>query len=548
MSRPRSVSIPCPDCGGPVRKHGYRRGTTIRRYVCLNEGDNEECRRKFTDRTKDVKRTDANKKPIVTPTKAALDTDRNVFVFTWGQNSTPVHEGFWAALHGLCEHRDADLNVIQGRYLNRTGIVGRAQIEGGFNDLWWVDEIKDYLWNRRGDICEGVQILGDIKVRPTAVNPLVGLETITGKKSGILGHPKLAMKCVATPEGMPAKQLLTTGACTIANYTDSKAGQKGKHHHCIGATIVEVAPDGTFFMRQINALRDGSFIDLDTQYNTDGTHEPAGRALALSLADWHYPFTDPQVVEATFGIEDTKGSIVEVLKPEKLFWDDLIDFYGRNHHSINDPFLALGKAGGGLHDYNDMRSEIETAFYEVTHYTLVAEEAAGGPVTSILKADNHGEAFTRYIKERSWKTDPVNATFYLETALKMAQGVHETKIGIAYPDALAVWAREWCPDAVVLGRHDSYMVGDIECAFHGDIGPNGARGNITAFSKIGVKVIIGHTHTPGIENGAYQNGTSSYIPLAYTKGPSSWMHTHTVIYANGKRALLTIEGNRWHHE
>lgn len=548
MSRPRSVSIPCPDCGGPVRKHGYRRGTTIRRYVCLNEGDNEECNRKFTDRTKDVKRSDANKKPIVTPTKAALDTDRNVFVFTYGQNSTPVHEGFWAALHGLCEHRDADLNVIQGRYLNRTGIVGRAQIEGGFNDLWWCDEIKDYLWNRRADICEGIQILGDIKVRPTAVNPLVGLETITGKKSGILGHPKLSMKVIPTPEGTPAKQLLTTGACTIANYTDSKAGQKGKHHHTLGATIVEVAPDGTWWMRQINALSDGSFIDLDTQYNIDGTHEPAGRALALVLGDWHSGMTDPNVVQATFGIEDYKGSIVGVLKPKKLIWHDLIDFYGRNHHHSFDPFISLGLRDGGAHNWNDLRAEIEVACWEVANYTKVAAEAGGGPVISYLVADNHGEAFTRYMRERDWRKDPENAEFYLETALRMTKGTHMTKIGVQYPEAMAVWANELCPDAVVLTRHDDLMIADIDCAFHGDIGPNGSRGSIMAFSKIGVKVIIGHAHTPGIVHGAYQSGTSTYIPLNYTKGPSSWMQSHTAIYANGKRAIITIVGNRWHHE
>lgn len=527
-----------------MRLQGMRRGTTIRRYSCLNEGSDPECKRRFTDNTKDTKRKGLSEKPPVTPTKDALSTDTDVYIFTWSQNATEVHPGFWRALKGLRKHRKADLNVIQGRYRNPTGIKANET----FSDLWWCKEVIPYMWDKREDICPAIQILGDIKVRPTAVNPLVGLETITGKQSGILGHPKLSMKVIPTPEGMPPKQLLTTGACTVANYSDSKAGKKGDFHHTLGATIVEVAPDGNFWMRQINATRDGSFIDKATKYNIDGTHEPAGRALALCLADWHSGMTDPEVVDATFGTESYAGSMVELLRPEKITWDDLIDFYGRNHHHQFDPFKGIGKADGGVHDWNDLRAEIQTACWEVKHYTEIAAKAAGGPVTSYLKADNHGEAFTRYIREKNWKTDPENATFYLETALKMAQETTMTAIGVQYPEALAVWAREWCPDAVVLDRHSSLMIGEIECSYHGDIGPNGARGNIKAFAKIGVKTSIGHVHTPGIEDGAYQHGTSTRIPLGYTKGPSSWMHTHMVIYANGKRALYTIVGGKFHHE
>jgi len=547
MARPRSVKIPCPDCGGPVRLQGVRKGTTIKRYWCLGEGGDPDCNRRFTDNTKKSKRKDVRKAPPVTPTKGALSTDTDVYIFTWAQNATPVHKGFWRALNGLREHRNADLNVIKGRYLNRTGVI-IANVEGGFNDLWWCEEVKPHMWDKRANICPSIQILGDIKVRPTAVNPLVGLETITGKQSGILGHPKLSMRVIPTPEGLPPKQLLTTGACTVANYTDSAAGAKGAFHHTLGATIVEVAPDGTFFMRQINATEDGSFIDKATQYNVDGTHQPAGRALALTLGDWHSGMTNPEVIAATFGIEDYAGTMVELLKPEKITWDDLIDFYGRNHHHQFDPFKAIGKTDGGAHNWNDLRSEIETACWEVQHYTKVAAKAAGGPVVSYIKADNHGEAFTRYIREKNWKTDPENAEFYLRTALKMTQGTEMSKIGVTYPEALAVWASVWCPNAITLTRHSSLMIADIECAYHGDIGPNGARGNIRSFSKIGVKVSIGHTHTPGIENGAYQHGTSTYIPLGYTKGPSSWLNTHMVIYSNGKRALYTIVNGRFHHE
>ncbi len=39
-----------------MRSAGTRLGTAVRRYVCLNEGDDPDCGRRFTDNTKVVKR------------------------------------------------------------------------------------------------------------------------------------------------------------------------------------------------------------------------------------------------------------------------------------------------------------------------------------------------------------------------------------------------------------------------------------------------------------------------------------------------------------
>jgi len=551
MSRPRSCTdVQCPDCGGPVRKNGRRKGTDIARYNCVNEGDDADCNRRFTDNTMFLSRKDKKKVAQPPVTKDALSTETDVFIFTWAQNDTKVMKGFWKALNALREYRDADLNVILGRYRNPTAIRALQTRE----TAKWAKAVRPYQWNKRANVCKGLQVLGDINVRPTAVTPLTGFESITGSvNSAILGHPKLCMEVVPVPQGIRPKTLLTTGACTVANYSDSKAGKKGEFHHTYGATIVEVAKDGSYFMRSINATKDGSFIDMDMQFNTDGTVEPAGRALAISLGDWHSGFTDPNVISATFGAvmgsENVNkiryDSMVAVLKPKVILWDDLIDFYGRNHHHLLDPFIAAGKAGDKKWD--DLRAEVKGACEEVNYYTELAEVAIGEEVTSVLKADNHGDAFTRYIRERNWKTDPPNSAFYLETASRMMNSTHMTKIGVQYKQALAVWQEEWCPNAVILDRRSTYMVGDIECAYHGDIGPNGSRGNLKAFAKIGVKVIINHSHTPGIFNGAYQGGTSTYTVLDYTKGASSWQNAHTVVYANGKRAIYVIIGDQWRH-
>jgi hypothetical protein len=71
------------------------------------------------------------------------------------------------------------------------------------------------------------------------------------------------------------------------------------------------------------------------------------------------------------------------------------------------------------------------------------------------------------------------------------------------------------------------------------------RGSINNLRRISNKSIIGHSHTPGIEEGCYQVGTSTYLRLEYNKGASSWLNAHSVLNADGKRQMLVIVEGRW---
>ena len=71
------------------------------------------------------------------------------------------------------------------------------------------------------------------------------------------------------------------------------------------------------------------------------------------------------------------------------------------------------------------------------------------------------------------------------------------------------------------------------------------RGTRLNRRRIGAKTIIGHSHSPGIEEGCYQAGTSTNLRLEYNLGPSSWLNAHVVLYGNGKRAILPIIDGLW---
>jgi hypothetical protein len=89
--------------------------------------------------------------------------------------------------------------------------------------------------------------MSDVKIQPTATNPMSGLQGMSGINSCIFGSPKVQMEMIPVLEGNKPKMMVTTGAVTIMNYTDSKSGKKGEFHHTLGFVVVEISDKETFF-------------------------------------------------------------------------------------------------------------------------------------------------------------------------------------------------------------------------------------------------------------------------------------------------------------
>ena len=161
--------------------------------------------------------------------------------------------------------------------------------------------------------------------------------------------------------------------------------------------------------------------------------------------------------------------------------------------------------------------------------------------------DNYDDFFARWIIDTDWRRDPDNAAFYLETAKMMVDSTKMTKHGTSYTDPFIYWVNKLKGSSPIrcLARDESFNLSGIELSMHGDQGPNGSRGSRENLRRVGVKSIIGHSHSPGIEEGCYQSGTSTPLKLEYNSGPSSWLQCHVVLYANGKRSLLPIIDGEW---
>lgn len=440
------------------------------------------------------------------------------YVITYAQNATPVHTKFLESLLVYCKENQAELIVIPGRYKNPTSIWS----ENNKNDEWWDDKLTPYLISKRIHLREDLVIYGDISIQPTAVRPLIGMEVFTGKSSAIFGHPKLQLLTVAT-NSRRSKLMTTTGSCTILNYTGSKAGQKAAEHHVFGATIVELSKTG-FHIRQINAnSEDGSFIDLNWAY-TDTERLPAPPAEALILGDVHAENVEEKALEASF-------EMINELQCRKAIYHDLLDFDVRNHHSIND-FCDRYERIAPHHKASDIIEEELATTIEILESTPSCAEP-------IVIQSNHDEAFDRWLDTANPKMDPVNSLlFHKMWSAKIEEfnqtGQWSTAFNLYY--RLAGYSR-----AQFIDREENYSIMDIVCGYHGDKGINGTKGTPNSYAKLGVKTVVGHSHTPSIVDGCYTVGVIGKLDQGYNTLPSSWAHANCVIYANGKRSLIFIQ-------
>jgi hypothetical protein len=475
-------------------------------------------------------------------------TEKKRFVITSAQNATPVHEKFLQALKVYCEHNDAELMVIPYRYRNPTSIWTAADKD----QEWWHKSLKPYLVDKQVQLNENIRVLGHIKIVPTAVHPLSGFDSYTGEASGIFGHPSIELKTVPTPAKALPKLLTTTGSVTIPNFTDTKLGHKGEFNFSLAACVVEIEGD-CFYQRHIHGDDEtGEFYDLTDLYTANGVE--SGHAIeALIAGDIHAEFHDPDVERATYTDEH---SIMNDLKPKYWVAHDLEDFYRRNHHHRGNDILKFAKHHFGRNNVED-GLQVSADFID--------KHSRKGMQNIIVKS-NHDEALDRWLRDCDPKNDPENAIFYHYMKYHQYKNVRKTDTGFDTIDPFEFWCRN--PESreglrnldntTFLNRDDHFSIKDIEISYHGDVGPNGGRGSIKSLSKIGPKLIIGHSHcltdnhSVLVLNKGWQNikdVEEGDFVLSYNKEDyNEYVRVEKNYHFKHTGKLLTIGNSRWKQE
>ncbi|MCY1708376.1 hypothetical protein [Pannonibacter sp. SL95] len=492
-----------------------------------------------TAREKGVK--DADDRPLAGGTIAAPDERRRSltgkrFVFTAAQNNTYLHRGFWSALQHFCGDTGAELIVSRFTYnkhgWKQHGGISKKDADGG-SGLWYDPLIDPYVLDEQVKVCEGLVFCGELDILPTAAMPLNTLQNYTGPNSAVVPHAKVHMSSLATMKHDPARFMYTTGACTLRNYIERKAGQVATFHHVFGALYVEIDEDGDWFTRQLIADDNGFFYDLTTLYGPDGVYRDHGAGQPfVTLGDIHIEHMDPVLLQGAL-------SMLDALNPSRVFLHDLIDFKSRNHHNIKDPYFIAGNATANKRVEHDLISAVLflgalSKKYPTTHLHVIES--------------NHDQALERWLKDPAGQMDGINARFWHECNAVIHRAIED---GAEYHifeyviRDLADKTNVQIPNVEFVHEDSSLVLRDIEHAIHGHRGPNGARGNPKAFRQLGRKANTDHTHTAGIIDGVWTGGLLAKHDLGYNKGPSSWSCSHIITQPNGKRQMITQRGKKW---
>jgi hypothetical protein len=399
--------------------------------------------------------------------------------------------------------------------------------------LWYDERILPYVVDEQVRLADGLLFCAELDILPTAVWPLTGLDNYTGPNSGVIPHAKMQLQSYATLNTKRPKMLYTTGAVTMRNYIQRRAGQIADYNHVYGALWVEIADDGTWFVRQLNSDEHGIIYDLDTVYGPtwDRPANEFGRPL-INLGDIHIEKNDPVQYDGIL-------SIITRLNPEKVFIHDLLDMQSRNHHNLKDTHFLVEQ--GTRKVQQDVR---QAASF------LLAMLNAFRTTTFIVVRSNHDQALLKWVKQGSGFIDPPNIRYWHELNLaaltaiekRMPFDLFSYALFIAEPDLRAHFNTG---RLVLLQEDQSYLDRGIEFGMHGHLGPNGSRPSPKSFRQLGRRANTGHTHSASIYDGVWTAGVSGKLNMGYNKGPSSWSCSHIITYANGKRSMLTQIGDKW---
>ncbi|TCP43922.1 hypothetical protein [Rhodovulum marinum] len=455
------------------------------------------------------------------------------WIVTSAQDDTDVHPRFWSNLRAYATAIGAEL-LVGGFTYQTIRHSDRLTLTGTFRE-----EVRPFL---RFDPIELGPVLfcAEMNTLPTAARPLSGLTSYSRGRDAIFPHAKLAYQTAPAPRGEHVPSLMTTGAVTVPNYVEKKAGKKAEFHHILGATVVEVDDSGAAWCRQVSATPDGAFQDLDAVVR-DGRVSHGHRVEAVTFGDLHVPTVEDHVAALLWGRR--ADALIEELRPRLAFVHDLVAIEAHSRHVAGDPFHRAKMVAAG-------------------HSGMAGQVAAGARTLREIERDfcqpvviysNHDDRLLQWAKSPIDRGDVENVAYWHRCNLAFYEALSDEDEDFD----LFRWAlRDADPRRLegvgFVPRGGTFPIcqdsggGGIECGLHGDEGPNGGRGSATSFARMAKRITIGHTHAPEIHDGVYIAGITGALDQGYNTGPGSWKRAHVVTYPNGKRTIVTQDPRgRW---
>lgn len=451
------------------------------------------------------------------------------FLVTAAQDDTPVFRPFWENMKVYAKLINAE--IIVGGFTYQKGLFTDHNQRTASYD----PEVQPFMEYDRVHLSEDLLLVADANILPTTANPLNGWLTVNHGNHVLIPHARIASKVIPRMQGKPAKRAASTGCCTVPSYAPRAAGRKAIFHHTYGFQLVEIDTDGRTFFRHVTGDDYGNFQDLTTQI-VDGEIIGNCRIRGLVPGDWHHQQLDARIAAITTGVNiwsnkvTTRNNILDWFQPEYVFFHDTLDFRFRNHHGIADPHERARIAASTSGDVED----------EVRMAAAFINACRRPWSTSIMVESNHDAAIAKWLKGDDGRFDGLNAHYWHSLNAEWHRRLRAKDNDFNVVE-FAMREVGLADDVYFIKSGHSFMLDDVECGLHGDLGINGSRSAPAQYRRFGVKTNSGHTHSPEIIDGQYVAGVSAKLDQGYNKGPTTWAHAHILQYHNTKRCLLHIE-------
>lgn len=439
------------------------------------------------------------------------------YVITSYIPDSTTHKDCYKTLLNYCQHNGIDSPIILPSKAN------------------YVDEQynlpEDFLPSEGGLFLNKNLYIPNLYVNHNLVDPIAGLDAIAAEMGSlIIAAPRHRFKSVArslkhskTPHG-----IWCTGSISNPSYKETKQGMAMQNYHILGAIVVTIQNDDIFHIRQLEYSEEHKCIcDLNKCYKLNG--EVTEIRPSISLGDLHPPFVNPDILAKTC-------VLLSDLNVKDVVYHDAFDFAQAGSHHLEGKFLTKAFASSKIKTIQD---EVKLTAKTLNYISSFTKEDC----KHYIVASNHNEHLDRYLDSFKWREDTPNLLYALELVTEKVR----FKQGLSNMDSLEYGLfNEGLNDSFIfLQRKDKVSIHGQEISNHGDFGANGAKssGRTTGLAFTSGNVITGHSHSAEIGiYGNYVNGTMTHLSMPYTNdsGTSSWLHTHTLIYPNGKRSHIHL--------
>lgn len=450
--------------------------------------------------------------------KRKLKKRPKIYLITWAQAHTPVHEKLWSNMKSYASKIGAEILVIPGTYLNYNSNYKKMTNT-------WDDRILEYMYAAESKIFKHLHMIPDADILPTAATPLTGMESVTGIESSIIGHPRHHMVVIPTMKNSRRKVMITTGAITVPNYRRARVGKKANTHHKMGFLIAEKINNEDFVMRHVEADKNGNFQDILYKIE-NGKVTPDAKWAGLVNGDTHLYWEEKAMLKE-------QDRLAKKGKPDYIVWHDLLDGTSINPHQFKDFVEQVIKERKGL---NCLQKELD---YNKDFLEERIKFAKRIEAKNVVVPSNHPEWLDRWIRLSLGAKDQKNALLYNEFQTILFK--EQAPKGL-YAYLLDDWFGE---DIITLHRDDSFMIAGHECNNHGDLGANGAKGTPRTFKRLNTKLVSGDKHFPYTIDTAYGVGVTTVLDHRYNRGMSSWMQSSGIIHENGTFQHLMFAGGKF---